>query len=461
MKRALEHQEEAGQSFTLEGDPSYRDFDQVIELAYAVPLVRELKTSFQHKNAVKDVVREFLERRTFALPAGIPLHFGGVMEPEAARIALGNIARQEVITGAAKALLPALRKAIVAERTASQAQLSERRAAELRNYQALKKNVVQALRRSSFQQAAVANADELAFAVLVDRARDVTGWLYNDRSGVGFSIPYDWQGRTSQYFPDFVARAKLGEVFHNFVIEVKGRLDDRDRAKAKAGEAYCELLTEHDREPWHYLMLIENKPAGREDIDWWQQQSATEIGDLLRRHESLPLLPDAGGPPSGRPFQLLDAPPQTGQREALPVYDLAAAAGGFSASQTPDVVGWVLVKTRRTTDSTMFVAQVVGKSMEQGVPDGSYCLLRRFEAAVAPSPVALDRRRVIVELREGAESDLGGRYTLKRWRVSKLDPSEGVLEVELCPDNRSYRSIRMRRSDGEIRVVAELLEVLT
>ena len=115
---------------------------------------------------MKEVVREFLERKTFALPAGIPLHFGGVMEPDAARIALGNLARQEVISGAAKALLPALRKAIIAERTASQAQLSERRAAEIRNYQALKKNVVQALRRSSFQQAAVANADELAFAVL-------------------------------------------------------------------------------------------------------------------------------------------------------------------------------------------------------------------------------------------------------------------------------------------------------
>ncbi|MGA3124413.1 MAG: hypothetical protein ABSF69_26945 [Polyangiaceae bacterium] len=44
----------------------------------------------------------------------------------------------------------------------------------------------------------------------------------------------------------------------------QGRLDDRDRAKARAGEAYCELLTEHDREPWHYIMLIQNKPIGRE-----------------------------------------------------------------------------------------------------------------------------------------------------------------------------------------------------
>jgi hypothetical protein len=69
-------------------------------------------------------------------------------------------------------------------------------------------------------------------------------------------------------------------------------------------------------------------------------------------------------------------------------------------------------------------------------------------------------RRVIVELRKGAESDLGGRYTLKRWRVTEVDAEGVVTEIELCPDNRAYGSFRLRTSDGEIRVVAELLEVL-
>jgi hypothetical protein len=461
LKHALEQQEEAGQSFTIEGSPSYKDFDQVIELAYAVPLLKELRTSYQHKNAIKDVTRELLERRTFALPAGVPLRFGGMMDPEDARIALGNLARPDVIKAAKEALLAPLRKAIIEQRSASQAQISERRAAELRNYQALKKNVVQALQRSSFQQVAVDSDTERAFAVLVDRAKDVTGWLYNHRQGVGFSIPYDWLGRTAQYFPDFIVRAKLGEVFHNIIVEVKGRLDDRDRIKARAGEAYCELLTEHDREPWHYVMLIENAPLGREDVTWWEQQSSTEIGDLLRHHETLPLLPPAGGPPSGRAFQLLTSrPAEGGEREPVPVYDLAAAAGGFSASQTPEALGWALVPKRRTTDPSMFVAQAVGHSMEDGIPDGSYCLFRAFEAGTAPSAIALDGRRVVVELRDGEESDLGGRYTLKRWKVAKLDAAGGVVEIELRPDNRSYRTMRMRSSDGEIRVVAEMIEVL-
>jgi type III restriction enzyme len=459
LKKALEDEEHAGQAFILQNRSSYADFDQVIELAYAVPLLKELRTSFQHKNGVKDVVRSFLERKTFALPAGIPLRFGGEMEPEFARIALGNLARPDVIDATKKALLAPLRAAIFAKATESKAQISERRGAELRNYQALRRNVVQALQRSSFQQAAVANDMERGFAVLVDRASDVTGWLYNDRTGVGFSISYDWCGRTSLYFPDFIVRARLGEVFHNFIIETKGRLDDRDRAKARAAEAYCELLTEHDREPWHYLMLIENGPIGRNDLTWWQSQSATTIADLMRHHERLPLFPDAGGAPTGKAFQVLEARPSD-TTNAVPVYDLAAAAGGFSQSQTPEVLGWALLRTRRTLDSSMFVARAVGKSMEDGITDGSYCLFRGFPAGTAPNPIALDGRRVLVELREGAEADLGGRYTLKRWRVAKRTQEEGVTEVDLCPDNRSYRTLTMRASDGEIRVVGEFLELL-
>lgn len=460
LKRALEHQEETGQTFLLDGAPSYNDFDQVLELAYAVPLLRELRAPYENKTGVKDVVRKYLEQKTFALPAGVPIRFGGEMEEDAARIALGNLARAEVIEGVTKSLLVPLRKAIFASVAASKAQLSERRAAELRNYQALKKNVVQALQRSSFQQAAVANDAERAFAVLVDRATDVSGWLYNDRSGVGFSIPYDWEGRTAQYFPDFIVRAKLGEVFHNFVIEVKGRLDDRDRKKALAGEGYCALLTEHDREPWHYLMLIENSPLGREDITWWHEQSATEMGDLLRHQEGLPLLPTAEAATNRKLFQLLPTRPTSEAHAFVPVYDLAAAAGCFSESQEPRVLGWTRVESRRASLGGTFVAQVLGRSMEAGVPDGSYCLFRAFEAGTAPNAIALDGRRVVVELREGAESDLGGRYTLKRWRVAKRDAEGGALEVELRPDNRTYRAIPMRQSDGEIRVVAELLEVL-
>ena len=105
-------------------------------------------------------------------------------------------------------------------------------------------------------------------AALLERAPDVVGWVYNHRSGVGYSIDYDWKGYTSRYFPDFIVRAKFGEVAHNFIIEVKGRIDERDKAKARRGRRYCEMLTEFDTEPWHYILLNENPSDKRQDIQW-------------------------------------------------------------------------------------------------------------------------------------------------------------------------------------------------
>jgi hypothetical protein len=54
-----------------------------------IPPLRELRVAYTHKNTVKDVVREFLERKTVALPAGIPIRFDEVKDPENAAIALG------------------------------------------------------------------------------------------------------------------------------------------------------------------------------------------------------------------------------------------------------------------------------------------------------------------------------------------------------------------------------------
>lgn len=462
LKKALDQAELEGQTFTLPANPSYRDFDHVVEVAYAIPLLKELRTSYQHKTAVKGVVQQFLERKTFAIPLGIPLSFDKVIEAGDARVALGNLARPEVIDPVKKALLPVLHEALTAERPSSEAVLSKRRAAEIRGYQALKKNVLPNLKKSAFTSAAFDSADELRVAALLDQAEDVVGWLYNHRSGVGYSIEYDWQGYTSRYFPDFIVRAKIGEVFHNFIIEVKGRLDDRDKVKARRGRRYCELLTEYDSEPWHYLLLIENPSDDRKDITWWEQRSTHEIAHLLRHHEGLPLVPKgASQPPAGPSLTVLESVPDGEKYQtAVPVYDLAVAAGGFSSEQAPVPLGWARVHSSRHLDKRTFVARVVGRSMEDGVPDGSMGLFRMFPAGSAPSGAALDGRRVVVQFREETDPETGGRYTLKRWKVTKFTGDGGVQEVELRPDNPDFKPKTFTPKDGDIRIVAEFLEVV-
>jgi type III restriction enzyme len=458
LKKALEVGEQEGQQFTLPADPSYRDFDHVIEAAFAIPLLRELRAGYQHKNAVKDVVKDFLERKTFALPAGVPIRFDEVKDAADATIALGNLSRPEVIETVRGALLSPIHNAIQASLRATKADLAVRRASQIGGYQALKQGLLEHLKKSPFQRLAGANPEERRLAVLLEASKDVLGWVFNHRHGVGYSIPYDWQGHTAHYFPDFVVRAKLGTVIHNLIIEVKGRLDDKDKEKARRGRRWCEILTDNDVEPWHFLMLVENSALGRSDITWWQSLGGRAIEDLLRRHEGIALIPepDAG---RGRPLQVL---PAVGADEqflsALPVYELAEKTVNWGSDVEPAVVGWARVP-RRPLDVDMFVARVVGHSMEPGIPEGAWGLFRSFPTDGLPSPTALDERRVVARLSSGTDVETGT-YTLKRWKVTKVAMSGEVIEVALRPDNRALQSHIVTPADRMVHVVAEYLETV-
>src|ERR1700690_1655198 len=105
-------------------------------------------------------------------------------------------------------------------------------------------------------------------------------------------------------------------------------------------------------------------------------------------------------------------------------------------------------------------SKVVGRSMETAIPDGSWALCRLFPDGVAPSATALDARRVVVQLRNATDPETGGSYTIKRWRVTATDPDGGAAEIELRPDNPDFKPIGMRREDGEMRLIAEFLEVV-
>jgi hypothetical protein len=87
-------------------------------------------------------------------------------------------------------------------------------------------------------------------------------------------------------------------------------------------------------------------------------------------------------------------------------------------------------------------------------------LFRLFPDGVAPAPAALDGRRVVVQLRADTDPETGGSYTLKRWRVARTGPDGGAAEIELRPDNPAFKSLRMKPETGDIRAIAEFLEVV-
>ncbi len=141
-------------------------------------------------------------------------------------------------------------------------------------------------------------------------------------------------------------------------------------------------------------------------------------------------------------------------RTHLPLYSCRAAAGRFGDLMAVEEQGWVEAPANLRLTEDMFVAQVVGKSMEPRIPDGSYCVFRHNLVG------SREGKLVLVEnLAESAEG--GERYTVKRYRSLKR-PVEGGWEhawVKLEPLNPEFEAWEILEGH-QCRVLAEFIRVL-
>lgn len=65
----------------------------------------------------------------------------------------------------------------------------------------------------------------------------VSHYVRNDH--LGFSIPYEYMGVSHGFFPDFIVKLKSGLTL---VLEVKGLVDDRQKAKFEAAKRWCSAV---------------------------------------------------------------------------------------------------------------------------------------------------------------------------------------------------------------------------
>jgi hypothetical protein len=95
--------------------------------------------------------------------------------------------------------------------------------------------------------------------------------------------------------------------------------------------------------------------------------------------------------------------------------------------------------------------------MEPAIPDGSYCHFR------APVTGSRQGKIVVVQLRDSIDPDSGERDSVKRYlseKVTKGDPWRYV-RITLKPLKPDFQPIELTGAeDGELRVVAEFVEVL-
>lgn len=147
---------------------------------------------------------------------------------------------------------------------------------------------------------------------------------------------------------------------------------------------------------------------------------------------------------------------------AVPLLDLRIAAGGFSAGQPPedDEAVWVgLPETIRMSED-LFVAQVTGESMNRRIPNGAWCLFRKYKGG------SRDKQIVVAEHRDIADPDTNTRVTVKRYRSEKVETGDDQwrhTRIVLQPESTDprYKPIELSaRQAEELKVIALFVAVL-
>lgn len=146
-------------------------------------------------------------------------------------------------------------------------------------------------------------------------------------------------------------------------------------------------------------------------------------------------------------------------RTHLPRYSLAVAAGTFL--ENPEVnedlaeADWEEIPAAAavTPQPGMFVARIVGRSMEPRIPDGSLCVFRKFGAG------SREGRLVLVESLERGAND---RYAVKRYHSEKTGGPEGWehTAIRLEPLNPEFEAWYLKPEEDRYRILAEFVAVL-
>jgi len=174
----------------------------------------------------------------------------------------------------------------------------------------------------------------------------------------------------------------------------------------------------------------------------------------------------------GLTLKVLNAKDVKPYENSVPIYDLAIAAGQFSEYQSVNEVpkegdigaieqyNWIELPDAFRPQAGLFVARVVGESMNRRIPNGSWCLFKLAPGGTRQGKVVLVQHRGIDDI------DTGGHYTVKVYESEKASHDDGDWQhtkITLKPDTTAagYKPIVLKGDDaGELKVIAEMVAVL-
>lgn len=148
-------------------------------------------------------------------------------------------------------------------------------------------------------------------------------------------------------------------------------------------------------------------------------------------------------------------------RNTVPLVDLKFAAGGFGDVQSFEdgITEWVELPSHLKPQEGLFVAQVVGESMNRQIPNGAWCLFRLHPQGTRQGKVVVAQHRAI------SDPEHGGSFTIKQYASEKRAEGDSWRHdrIVLRPnsDDPRFQPIHLDPADAQdLRIVAELVQVL-
>jgi phage repressor protein C with HTH and peptisase S24 domain len=250
-------------------------------------------------------------------------------------------------------------------------------------------------------------------------------------------------GNPEQASRDTLLREKLRNLDYEVVVLSSFDLDDEKAVVRAIGRIAKQLIGKEKRREL------------KTDTTWYKRALETSSSETEEPQEVPHETNDFP------PLRLVSPTAEEKFVECVPLISLKAAAGAFSDTQSADSEWeWVDITGIARPSHGMFVAQVLGESMNRRIPNGAWCLWKANPAGSRQGKV------VLAEHRELHDPEHGGRYTVKVYESEKSISADGEWEhskVLLHPDSEddSFEPIIFESlEDGELRIIAEFIKVI-
>ncbi|MGB8191991.1 MAG: DNA/RNA helicase domain-containing protein [Chitinophagaceae bacterium] len=143
----------------------------------------------------------------------------------------------------------------------------------------------------------------------------------------------------------------------------------------------------------------------------------------------------------------------------IPLYDIRAAAGTFSELQNSSSTQWVQLPDGNVAKQGSFICQVIGESMNQQIPNGSWCLFEPDEGGSREGKI------VLVEHYDIQDPDFGAGITIKEYHSKKKIGAEGWKHTEIIlkpkSDSADYPDIVLKEDTvAQLKVIGIFKKVL-